>query len=75
MKKIFSSLILVAAVSISLISCRENENHEADDLSTENGAEVKVKNDGDKIKIKTDDKKVKITTDDDGTVTKKVKVD
>jgi len=75
MKRFFSSLLLVTVISISLVSCRENANDDADDLSTENGVEVKVKNDGDKVKIKTDDKKIKITKDDDGTVTKKVKVD
>lgn len=75
MKRFFSSLLLVAFISISLVSCRENENNDADDLNTENGAEIKVKNDGDKIKIKTDDKKIKIKTDDDGNVTKKVKID
>jgi len=75
MKRFFSSLLLVAAISISLVSCRDNENKEADDLSTENGVEVKVKNDGDKVKIKTDDKKIKIKKDDDGNVTKKVKTD
>ncbi|MFN4763361.1 hypothetical protein ACKGJN_09585 [Gillisia sp. Q332] len=71
MKRFFKVSLLLFAMSISLVACRET--NEADDLTED--AEVKVSEDGQKIKIKTDDKKIKIKTDDDGNVKKKVKID
>lgn len=71
MKRFFKVSLLLFAMSISLVACREN--NEADDLTE--GADVEVSDDGQKIKIKTDDKKIKIKTDDDGNVKKKVKID
>ncbi|QED37317.1 hypothetical protein FK178_06125 [Antarcticibacterium arcticum] len=78
MKRFFKTGLLLMAISISVIACREtNEADDVnnDDLRTEAGAEVKVSEDGSKVKIKTDDKKVKIKTDDDGEYKEKVKID
>ncbi|HSP11059.1 MAG TPA: hypothetical protein VLO29_00915 [Salegentibacter sp.] len=75
MKHMFKTGLLLLAITLSLVSCREQEEEktEMEQLMEEEGAEVKVKDD--KVKIKTDDKKVKIKTDDDGDVKKKVKID
>lgn len=74
MKRFFKVSLLLFAMSISLVACREtNEADDMDDMTE--GAEVKVSDDGQKVKIKTDDKKIKIKTDDDGDVKKKVKID
>lgn len=74
MKHLFKTGLLLMALTLSLVSCREQEEKsEMEELMEEEGAEIKVKDD--KIKVKTDDKKIKIKTDDDGDVTKKVKID
>ncbi|CAN5303013.1 hypothetical protein BH23BAC2_BH23BAC2_08430 [soil metagenome] len=73
MTKFFKTGLLLAAISLSLVSCRETTTATDDDLRTE--ADINVSEDGSKVKIKTDDKKVKIKTDDEGNVTKKVKID
>ncbi len=69
MKRFFKVSLLLFAMSISLVACRETK--ESDDMTEE----VNVSEDGQKIKIKTDDKKIKIKTDDEGNVKKKVKID
>jgi hypothetical protein len=75
MKRFFKVSLLLFAMSISLVACREtNEADDIDQLRAE-GADVEVSDDGQKIKIKTDDKKIKIKTDDDGNVKKKVKIE
>lgn len=75
MKRFFKVSLLLFAMSISLVACREtNEADDIDQLRSE-GADVEVSDDGQKVKIKTDDKKIKIKTDDDGDVKKKVKID
>lgn len=71
MTKFFKTGLLVMAMSISLVSCRETNTATDDDLRT--NADININEDGSKVKIKTDDKKVKIKTDDDGNTTKKVK--
>lgn len=75
MKKFLSTGLLLMALTVSIVSCREqnDENSEVEELMKEPGAEVKVTDD--KIKVKTDDKKIKIKVDDDGDVKKKVKID
>lgn len=77
MKRFFKVSLLVFAMSISLVACRETNQADDDDINqlrTE-GADIDVSEDGQKVKIKTDDKKIKIKTDDDGNVKKKVKID
>lgn len=71
----FKTGILLMAISISLVACRETNDANDDDLRTEAGADINVNEDGSKVKIKTDDSKVKIKTDEDGNVTKKVKTE
>lgn len=75
MKHLFKTGILLMAITLSLVSCREQkeEKSEMEQLMEEEDAKVKIKDD--KVKVKTDDKKIKIKTDDDGEVTKKVKTD
>ncbi len=75
MRHLFKTGLLFMALSLTLVSCREQEEEksEMEQLMEEDDAKVKVKDD--KIKVKTDDKKIKIKTDDDGDVTKKVKID
>lgn len=75
MTKFFKTGLLLMAISISLVACRETTTTNDDDLRTEAGTDINVSEDGSKVKIKTDDSKVKIKTDDDGNVTKKVKTD
>ncbi len=75
MMNFFKTGILLMAISISLVACRETNDANDDDLRTEAGADINVSEDGSKVKIKTDDSKVKIKTDDEGNVTKKVKTD
>lgn len=78
MKRFFKVSLLVFAMSISLVACREtNEADDMDDMEQlrSEGADIDVSEDGQKVKIKTDDKKIKIKTDDDGDVKKKVKID
>ena len=76
MKKFFKTGLLLMAISISVVACREtNDADDMDDMHTEAGADIKVSEDGSKVKIKTDDSKEKIKTDDDGEYKKKVKVD
>lgn len=76
MIKFFKTGLLLLAISISLVACREtNASDDADDLNVEAGTDIKVNDDGSKVKIKTDDQKIKIKTDDDGDVKKKVKTD
>ena len=75
MTKFFKTGLLLMAMSISLVACRETTTETDDDLRTETNADIDVNDDGSKVKIKTDDSKVKIKTDEDGTVTKKVKID
>jgi hypothetical protein len=75
MTKFFKTGLLLMAMTISLVSCRETNTADDDDLRTEAGADINISEDGSKVKIKTDDSKVKIKTDDDGNVTKKVKTD
>ncbi|PKD19208.1 hypothetical protein APR41_16590 [Salegentibacter salinarum] len=73
MKIGLKSILLILALSLSFVSCREEEEKsEIEQLAGEEDAKVKVKDD--KIKVKTDDKKIKIK-EDDGEVTKKVKID
>ena len=75
MKRFFKVSLLLFAMSISLVACREtNQADDIDQLRSE-GADVDVSEDGQKVKIKTDDKKIKIKTDEDGDVKKKVKID
>ena len=75
MKHLFKTGLLFMALTLSLVSCREQEEEksEIEELMEEEDAKVKVKDE--KIKVKTDDKKIKIKTDDDGEVKKKVKID
>ncbi|HSP39930.1 MAG TPA: hypothetical protein VLN46_00755 [Gillisia sp.] len=75
MTRFIKTGLLLMAMSISLVACRETNTTDDDDLRTETGADINVNEDGSKVKIKTDDSKVKIKTDDDGNVTKKVKTD
>lgn len=79
MKRFFKTGLLLMALSISLVACRETNDaddmDDMDDMHTEAGADIKVSEDGSKVKIKTDDSKVKIKTDEDGDYKKKVKVD
>jgi len=75
MKKFFKTGLLLMAISISVVACRETNDNEVDDIRAEAGADIKVSEDGSKVKIKTDDKKVKIKTDDDGNYKEKVKID
>ncbi len=78
MKKFFKTGLLLMAISISVVACRETndaDDMDHDDMRTEAGADINVSEDGSKVKIKTDDKKVKIKTDDDGEYKKKVKID
>lgn len=73
MKKFFKTGILLMAISISLVACRDTDT--ADDVDDLSRAEINSNEDGSKVKIKTDDTKIKIKTDDDGNVKKKVKID
>lgn len=75
MKHLFKIGILFMAITLSLVSCRDQEEDKSDieQLMEEDDAKVKIKDD--KIKVKTDDEKIKIKTDDDGEVKKKVKID
>lgn len=74
MKHLFKTGLLLMALTLSLVSCREQEEKsEIDQLMEEEGAKVKIKDD--KVKVKTDDEKIKIKTDDDGDVKKTVKID
>lgn len=78
MKRFFKTGLLLMALSISVIACRETNDTDDindDNLRTEAGADIKVSEDGSKVKIKSDDKKVKIKTDDDGEYKEKVKID
>ncbi len=75
MTRFFKTGLLLMAISISLVACRENNTATDDDLRTEAGADINISEDGSKVKIKTDDSKVKIKTDDDGEVKKKVKTE
>lgn len=75
MTKFFKTGLLLMALSISLVACRDTDTVDDDDIRTETAADVKVNEDGSKVKIKTDDTKIKIETDDEGNVTKKVKTD
>ncbi|APS40016.1 hypothetical protein [Salegentibacter sp. T436] len=73
MKIALKSILLILALSLSVVSCREEEEKsEIEQLAEEEGAKVKIKDD--KVKVKTDDKKIKIK-EDDGEIKKKVKVD
>ena len=75
MTKFLKTALLLLAISIFLVACRETATDNGDDLNTEAGADINVSEDCSKVKIKTEDSKVKIKTDDDGNVTKKVKTD
>ena len=75
MTKFLKTGLLLMAMSISLVACRETNTTDDDDLRTETGADININEDGSKVKIKTDDSKVKIKTDEEGNVTKKVKTD
>ncbi|MBO2545540.1 MULTISPECIES: hypothetical protein [Salegentibacter] len=73
MKIALKSILLILALSLTVVSCREEEEKsEIEQLAEEEDAKVKVKDD--KVKVKTDDKKIKIK-EDDGEVKKKVKID
>lgn len=72
MRNFFKTGLLLMAISISLISCRDAEVND-DDVSTEYGVDGTEA--GTKVKIKTDDAKIKVKTDDEGNTTKKVKID
>ncbi|MBI6117006.1 hypothetical protein [Salegentibacter maritimus] len=74
MKIALKSVLILLALSLSFVSCREQEEEksEIEQLAEEEDAKVKVKED--KIKVKTDDKKIKIK-EDDGEIKKKVKID
>lgn len=73
MKKYLKIAFLFFTFSLSLVSCREEEKSEMEQMMEEEDAEIKVKED--KIKVKTDEGKAKIKTDDDGGVKKKVKIE
>lgn len=75
MTKFFRTGLLLMAMTISLVACRDTDTVEDDEIRTEADADVNVNEDGSKVKIKTDDTKIKIETDDEGNVTKKVKTD
>lgn len=75
MKHFFKTGLLLMAISISLVACRDTNTADDDDLRAEYGTDVNINEDGSKIKIKTDDTKIKVKTDDDGNVKKKVKID
>lgn len=71
MKRFFKSALMLMAISIMLVSCRDTDKakNDGDEINTE------LMNEGDKVKIKTDDKKVKIKVEEDGDIKKKVKID
>lgn len=73
MKNYLKIGLLFFALSLSFISCREEEKSEMEQMMEDEDAEIKVKDD--KVKVKTDDGKAKIKTDDDGEVKKKVKIE
>lgn len=73
MKKFFKTGILLMAISVSLVACRDAE--AADDVDDLEQAEIISGENNSKVKIKTDDTKIKVKTDDDGNVKKKVKID
>ncbi len=75
MTKFFKTGLLLMAMSISLVACRETNTTADDELGTQSGTDININEDGSKVKIKTDDSKVKIKTDDEGNVTKKVKTE
>ncbi|MBZ9630122.1 hypothetical protein LB465_04965 [Salegentibacter sp. LM13S] len=72
MKIALKSILLILALSLTFVSCREEEKSEVEQLAEEEGAKVKIKDD--KVKVKTDDKKIKIK-EDDGEITTKIKTD
>lgn len=78
MKTMFKSVVLLAILSLSFVSCRNEEKHDEDDVTEmiNDGADVDVSENGNKVKVSTDDKTIKIKTDDNGNVVKKkVKID
>ncbi|WP_299250281.1 hypothetical protein [uncultured Lacinutrix sp.] len=63
MKKIIFTVLTLAVLTTSFMSCREQtEKEEVMQEMKDEGAEVKIKDD--KIKMETEDKKVKITDDE-----------
>ncbi len=63
MKKIIYTVLTLAVLSTSFVSCREEtEKEKVIQEMKDEGAEIKVKDD--KIKMETEDKKVKITDDE-----------
>ncbi|MBW2960611.1 hypothetical protein [Mesonia aestuariivivens] len=70
-------LTLAFAISVSLISCREEKSedtNEVEGVEMEENANIDVSDDGEKIKMEDSEKEVKIKKDENGNVEKK-KVD